>query len=86
MHSSTQILSMNYFQSINSDPDYVSGALIDIPANTRIPKIQLYAVSQFLFKLKRTACGPDGLRYWLFRDFAQFLAPVIADVFNSSLR
>ena len=75
-----------YFCSINTDPDYVSPALVDIPVDTRIPETQPHVVSQFLSKHKRTACGPDGLPYWLFRDFALVLAPVVADVFNSSLR
>lgn len=36
---------------------------------------------------KRTACGPDELPYWIFRDYAYFLAPVVAsDAFNNSLR
>ena len=39
-----------------------------------------------LIKLKRTACGPDELPYWLFTDFAHDLAPAVANVFDSSLR
>ena len=75
-----------YFCGINSDPDYVAPALIDIPDDTRIPEIPLHVVTHFLSKLKRTACGPDELPYWLFRDFAHDLAPAVTDVFNSSLR
>ncbi len=36
-------------------------------------------------KLKRTAPGPDGLPYWLWKDFAQLLAPIITKVFNLSI-
>ena len=75
-----------YFCGINSDPDYVALALIDIPDDSRIPEIPLHVVTHFLSKLKRTACGPDELPYWLFRDFAYDLAPAVTDVFNSSLR
>jgi len=77
-----------YFCSINSDPEYIAPALIDIPDDVRIPKIHvpLHVVTHFLSKLKRTACGPDELPYWLVRKFAHDLAPVITDVFNSSLQ
>ena len=60
--------------------------LIDIPDDARIPEIPLHVVTQLLSKLKRTACGPDELPYWLFREFAHDLGPVVIDVFNSSLR
>ena len=46
----------------------------------------LHVVTQFLSKLQRTACGPDELPYWLFRDFAHNLVPAVTSVFNSSLR
>ncbi|XP_022809307.1 uncharacterized protein LOC111346277, partial [Stylophora pistillata] len=75
-----------YFCSINSDPEYIAPAPIDIPDDARIPTIPLHVVTHFLSKLKRTACGPDELPYWLFREFAHDLAPVVTDVFNSSLQ
>ena len=71
---------------MNSDPEYAAPALIDILDDARIPEIPLHVVTHFLSKLKRTACGPDELPYWLFRDFAHDLAPAVTDVFNSSLR
>ena len=37
------------------------------------------------FIQKRTAPGPDEFRYWLWRDYAHHLAPVIIKIFNSSL-
>ena len=55
-----------YFCSINTDPEYVAPALIDIPDDARIPEMPLHVVTHFLSKLKRTACGPDEIPYWLF--------------------
>ena len=75
-----------YFYSINSDPEYVAPALIDIPDDARISKIPLHVVTNFLSKLKRTACGPDEFPFLLFRGFAHDLALVVTDVSNSSLR
>ena len=45
--------------------------LIPIPVGTRVPTIDEPTVISFLSKLKRTAPGPDGLPYWLWKDFAQ---------------
>ena len=42
-------------------------------------------VEQFLEKQKKTSAGPDGLSYWLWKDFSKYLAPAIAKTFNMSL-
>ena len=71
---------------IESDINSVRGnVLVDIPVDARIPVIPLHVVKHFL-SIKMTACGPDELPYWLFRDFARDLAPAVNDVFNSSLQ
>ncbi len=58
---------------------------IPIPVGTRVPTIDEPTVISFLTKLKRTGPGPDGLPYWLWKDFAQLLAPIITKVFNLSI-
>ena len=63
-----------YFCNINSDPEYIAPSIIYIPDDARIPEIPLHVVTQLLSKLKRTACGPDELPYWLFKEFAHDLA------------
>ena len=47
----------------------VAPAQIDIPDDARIPQIPLHVVTHFLSTLKRTACGPGELPYWLFLGF-----------------
>ena len=37
-----------YFCSINSDPEYVAPAVIDVPDDARIPEIHLHVVTHFL--------------------------------------
>ena len=36
-------------------------------------------------KQKSSAPGPDGIPYWIWRDYAQYLAPIITRVLNFSL-
>ena len=38
-----------------------------------------------MMKQKRTSPGPDGLPYWLWKEYAHYLAPVLTNVLNLSL-
>ena len=75
-----------YFQKINTDTQYTAPNLLPIPAATRIPTVDVHTDRNFLTKQKRTSPGPDGLPYWMWKDFAQQLAPVVTYVFNLSLK
>ncbi len=73
-----------YFQEINTDPNYSTPELMEIPEETKIPMVDEYSVWTLLIRQKRTASGPDELPYWLWRDYAHHLAPVITKIFNLS--
>ncbi len=73
-----------YFQEINIDPNYSNPEIMEIPEETRIPMVDEYSVWTLLIRQKRTANGPDELPYWLWRDYAHHLAPVITKIFNLS--
>ena len=38
-----------------------------------------------MMKQKSSAPGPDGIPYWIWRDYAQYLAPIITRILNFSL-
>ena len=75
-----------YFLSINTDDQYYSPDVLSISDGTRIPTIVVLTVWKFLSTLKRTAPGPDGLPFWIWRDYAYQLAPTITKVFTALLR
>ena len=75
-----------YFLSINTDDQYSSPEVLSISDGTRIPTIEVHTVWKFLSTLKRTAPGPDGLPFWIWRDYAYQLAPTITKVFDYSLK
>ena len=75
-----------YFQSINTDPDYSSPEQLPIPGDTLILFVEVHNVRTFLSRQKHTAVGPNELPYWLWRDYSNNLAPVVTDIFSSSLR
>ena len=58
------------FQTTNTDDNYTSPELVPIPNETRIPIVDVSTVERFLEKQKKTSTGPDGLPYWLWKDFA----------------
>ena len=74
-----------YFQSINTDSEYIAPQLQSIPKHTRIPSLSIDMVYNFLWKLKRTTSGPDDIPYWFWKTYAEILAPVMMRIFNTSL-
>ena len=74
-----------YFQNVNTDSQYIPPRLLTIPQETRIPKIDIQTVKSFMMKQKRTSPGPDGLPYWLWKEYENYLAPVLTYVLNLSL-
>ena len=77
---------MLIFQSINTDNAYKASVPVELPSGTRIPSVDEHLVRNLLLPQKRTAPGPDEFPYWLWRDYADFLAPVIINIFINSLR
>ncbi len=74
-----------YFQSVNTDTQYTSPQPLIISQGTRISKVDIQTVKMFMMKQKPTSPGPDGLPYWLWKDYAHYLAPVLTNVLKLSL-
>ena len=49
------------------------------------PELQEFDVMVALSKIKKTATGPDGLPFWVWRDNCTTLAPVVTALWNKSL-
>ena len=76
----------HHFLNINTDPHYSTPELLLIPKGTRIPVVDVSMVENFMMKQKSSAPGPDRIPYWIWRDYAQYLAPIITRILNFSLR
>ena len=58
----------------------------DLKCNDSLPEsVSVFEVHDLLSSLKRKACGPDGLPFWVFHGSSFSLAPVITFLFNWSL-
>ena len=75
----------DHFHNINTDPHYSTIQRLSIPEGTRIPVVDISMVDHFMMKQKKSAPGPDGIPYWIWRDYAQYLAPIITRILNLSL-
>ena len=74
----------NYFGSLCLDQNYgnIESLITDIK---ECPRLSLTQVLSSLSNIKKTSSGPDGIPYWVLRDYAVELAPVVLHLWNLSL-
>lgn len=75
-----------YFQSINTDDAYVAPEPLEIPDGTHVPEVSLLSVWNLLKHQTRISSGPDGIPYWFWRDYADYLTTIITKIFNNSIK
>ena len=49
------------------------------------PQLTLTQAFYTLTEIKKTATGPDGIPFWVWKDFAAILSPVVMNIWNMSL-
>ena len=74
------------FQSINTDDAYEAPEPPEIPDGLNVPEVTMLSVWNLLRLQERTASGPDEIPHWLWRDFTDYLAPIITKIFNNSVK
>lgn len=75
----------DYFANLCYDDTYVRPSDMDIPDSVKPPKISERCVWNTLVHVKKTATGPDDLPYWIWKDCAELLTPIVTQVWNLSL-
>ena len=75
-----------HFQSINTDPDYVTPQPLHIPRGARVPELCVHTICKLLLNQNRTTSGPDELPRWFWNTYAYDIAPVLTIIFNSSIK
>ena len=74
-----------YFGQLCSDESYVRPTDLKILQDVKAPQISERQVWNSLTRIKRTASGPDNKPFWIWKDYAKLLTPVITQVWNLSL-
>lgn len=75
----------DYFGKLCYDEGYTLLIDVQISQEATVPEITERQVSNALTKLKRTATGPDNIPFWIWKDYAELLTPVITQVWNLAL-
>ena len=52
----------------------------------QIPILSVSEIESHLRRLRRKSCGPDGIPFWVLRDFASIISSPVTVLFNRSLR
>ena len=75
-----------HFHSINTDISYVEPALLEIiPELHKASVIHEISVLKAFARVKRTTTGLDDLPFWVWKEYAMELTPVITHILNVSL-
>jgi hypothetical protein len=76
----------SYFSSNfqSNDVDSLSFDIDCLPDNEVV--LSVHEVQVYLSKLQRKSCGPDGIPFWVFKNWSTVLSPAITRIFNLSLR
>ena len=75
----------DYFANLCYDDSYVRPIDMDNPDSVKPPEISERCVWITLVDVKKTATGADNLPYWIWKDCAELLTPVVTHVWNLSL-
>ena len=76
---------VKHLRNLRNNAYYTTPDRVVIPDDTSLPMIEAHVVEKFLMKQKRTAPGPDEIPYWIWRDYAPYLAPMVTKIVNLSL-
>ena len=76
---------INLDNSLVRPSDYFANLYYDDSYIRSIDRKYLSGVWSTLVQVKKTATGPDNLPYWIWKDCAELLTPVVTHVWNLSL-
>ena len=82
-HESLENLN-DYFCKLCTDDNYVRPSDVQICTDVEVPTISERQVWDALSNLKRTATGPGRIPFWIWREHAELLTPVITHIWNLS--
>ena len=76
----------DYFGNLCSDPNYNTIEPVSVTNDMDVPQLTSLQVLKSLATIKKTAAGSDEIPFWVWRDYAEELAPVVLHLWNLSLR
>lgn len=72
----------HYFKNLCWDKNYEAPSPIPIQRNTVIPRITEVQTWKALSSVRKTSSGPDGIPFWVWKEGASALAPIVTAIWN----
>ena len=76
----------DYFHELFTDQNYIAPVDVVVRSEIEVPDIPERPFWKSLSNIKRTATGPDGIPFWVWKEHAEILTPIISHIWNLSLR
>ena len=76
----------DYFANLCQDTSYVAPTPMEICEDVNAPEISEIQVWNNLRHMKKSATGPDLIPYWVWKEHAEIMTPIIHKIWNLSLR
>ena len=66
--------------------NYIAPVDVVVGSEIEVPEIPGRLVWKSLSNITRTATGPDGIPFWVWKEHAEILTPILSHIWNLSLR
>ena len=75
----------DYFGNLCSDPNYNTIEPVSVTSDKDVPQLTSLQVLKSLATIKKTAAGSDEIPFWVWRDYAEELAPVVLHLWHADM-
>ena len=76
----------DYFHELCTDQNYIAPVDVVVGSEIEAPETPERLVWKSLGKIKRTVTGPDGIPFWVWKEHAEILTPVLSHIWKLSPR
>ena len=76
----------DYFHELCTDQNYIAPVDVVVGSQNEAPETPERLVWKSLSNIKRTATGSDGIPFWVWKEHAEILTPILSRIWNLSLR
>ena len=76
----------DYFNKLCADLNYTAPVDVVIASEIEVSEIPERLVWKSLGNIKQTTTGPDSIPFWVWKEHAEILTPILGHIWNLSLR
>ena len=76
----------DYFNELCADLNYTAPVDVVIASEIEVSEIPERLVWKSLSNIKQTTTGPDSIPFWVWKEHAEILTPILGHIWNLSLR